>query len=262
MPELPDLQIFAKNLKKHVQDKSIQVAELHNRLRINEIEANIKQMLEGAYIADIKREGKELFFHLDNGNIFSVHLMLNGRFTMTRHEEIPKIKYKIMSLTFGDGSAMVISDFQNMCKITFHPQPGKVPDALSGSFTQEYLLSAASRNKRMNIKAFLINQHIIKGIGNAYADEILYYANLSPESVTGKIPEEKLRTLHEAIIRVLEDAIANIEKIAPDIISGEERSFLKVHNPKLKVTAEGYKILVRTIATKTTYFTEDQEVFR
>jgi formamidopyrimidine-DNA glycosylase len=261
MPELPDLHVFAKNLRKHILSKPIQDVGLHNMLRINELEANVKQALIDSYIADIKRIGKELFFYLDSGYVFSVHLMLNGKFSIAHKEEIPKIKYKIMSLTFEDGSALTVSDYKGMCKITFRPQITNVPDAFSDGFTREYLLGVAGKNKRMNIKAFLINQKIIKGIGNAYADEILYHANLSPESITGKIPEERLIQLHGAVIRVLQEAIENIERISPDIINGEERSFLKVHNPKLNVTAGGEKIIVRTIASKITYYTRKQEVF-
>lgn len=262
MPELPDLQVFSKNLKKQISNKKIVSVEVFNKAKLN-IDTNVveSKLLE-TKIVDIVREGKELYFQLDNNDVFSVHLMLNGKFDICSSDEIPDIKYKILSMSFEDEQALVVSDFQGLCKITFNPARTDVPDALGESFTFEYLLKAVNNNRRKNAKAFLINQDIIKGIGNAYADEILWKANISPESTIGKIPEEKLEVLYDAISYILKDAIINIEKIAPDIISGEERSFLKVHNSKKKQTDEGEEILIKKIASKTTYYTEKQQLFK
>ena len=239
MPELPDLQIFSKNLKKKVSNKKIVSAEVFNKSKLNVDASVVKSKLLETKIVDIVREGKELYFQLENNDVFSVHLMLNGKFDICDSHEVPNIKYKILSISFEDEQALVVADFQGLCKVTFNPTMTDVPDALGETFTFEYLLNAVNNNRRKNIKAFLINQDIIKGIGNAYADEILWKANISPESTVGKIPEENLKELFDAISYILKDAIVNIEKISPDIISGEERSFLKVHNSKKKQTDEG-----------------------
>jgi formamidopyrimidine-DNA glycosylase len=142
-----------------------------------------------------------------------------------------------------------------------NPKPSKVPDALSDTFTCEYFSGQLKRNAFRNIKEVLIDQKVIRGIGNAYVDEILWQANISPESVAGKIPEEKVKELFQAVPFILNDAIQNIQKISPDIISGEERSFLKVHNPQKKYTDEGDRIIVKTVVSKKTYFTEKQQLF-
>lgn len=262
MPELPDLQIFSKNLKKKVSNKKIVSAEVFNKSKLNVDASVVKSKLLETKIVDIVREGKELYFQLENNDVFSVHLMLNGKFDICDSHEVPNIKYKILSISFEDEQALVVADFQGLCKVTFNPTMTDVPDALGETFTFEYLLNAVNNNRRKNIKAFLINQDIIKGIGNAYADEILWKANISPESTVGKIPEENLKELFDAISYILKDAIVNIEKISPDIISGEERSFLKVHNSKKKQTDEGEEILIKKIASKTTYYTEKQQLFK
>lgn len=70
-----------------------------------------------------------------------------------------------------------------------------------------------------------------------------------------------MTALYTAISDVLKDAIANIERISPDIISGEERSFLRVHNSRKTYTDEGDRILIQKIAAKTTYYTERQQLF-
>ena len=262
MPELPDLQVFSKNLKNKIANKRIIEVGYFNQAKINIDEDAVKSKLLETKIADIVREGKELYFHLANESTFSVHLMLNGKFDICALSEISNIKYKILTIGFEDAQALVISDFQGLCKVTFDPKITGAPDALSEAFTLEYFQGAINNNKKKNVKAFLINQDVVKGIGNAYADEILWKANISPESIVGKIPEAKVKELFEAILYILNDAIVNIEKICPDIISGEERSFLRVHNSKRKQTKEGEEILIKKIASKTTYYIERQQLFK
>ena len=129
------------------------------------------------------------------------------------------------------------------------------------AFTPDYFGKAARKAPMTNIKAFLIDQRVVRGIGNAYADEILWAARVSPRSLTGRIPPEVMLALHQAIGAVLRDAVASIRELSPDRISGEERSFLKVHNKARKQTETGFPILVEQIASKTTYFTEEQTLY-
>jgi formamidopyrimidine-DNA glycosylase len=261
MPELPDLHIFSLNLKKRILHKTIASVAVYNTRKINT--PNIFcEILTGTSIKDIVREGKELHFLLANHKSFGVHLMLSGKFSIANQHEAEKISSKIVGLFFEDGEALIISDFQWLCKVALNPRPPKTPDALSDTFTFAYLVSQIKKNAGKNIKAVLIDQKVVRGIGNAYIDEILWKANISPESVAGKIPEEKLKGLFQAIPFILNDAIRNIQKIAPDIISGEERSFLKVHQPRKKCTDDGDAIIVKTVAGKKTYFTERQTLFK
>ena len=102
---------------------------------------------------------------------------------------------------------------------------------------------------------------VVQGIGNAYVDEILYAANVSPFSIAAKIPENKIDVLTKAIPQVLQDAEAHIKKNYPDTITEKERDFLKVHLPKHKLTPKGEPILVAEIAKRRTYYVEGQELF-
>jgi len=264
MPELPDLHIFSENLKKRILDKNIASVAVYNPRKIDTPDMFCGK-LTGTSIRDIVRDGKELFFLLANDHCFSVHLMLNGKFFITSQNDLESINSKITALCFentsssNDGAAFVVADFQGLCKITLNPKKPKAPDAMSDTFTLSYFSDTLKKNAYKNIKAVLIDQYVVRGIGNAYVDEILWKADISPESVAGKIPEEKVKDLYEAIPFIFNDAIHNIQKISPDIISGEERSFLRVHNRNKKITDEGDKIIVKTKATKTTYFTDKQK---
>ena len=262
MPELPDLTVYAMNLKKRVLDRPIADVTVVHGGRINATPAALRKALVGASISDISRTGKELLFHLSDGKAFSVHLMLSGRFHLGGAGEAGEIPSRIVTIAFEDQSALTISDPSKLCKLTLNPKLSAVPDVLSDEFNQEYFLKKARALAWLNVKAFLIDQSVMRGIGNAYADEILYRANISPETYVGRIPKEALEELYRAIPAVLSDAVENILNLAPDIVGGEERSFLKVHNPDKAQTNEGEPILTKIVAEKKTYFTAKQRRFR
>ena len=262
MPELPDLHVFCQNLKKQVLDKPIVCVTLSNRGKFNATPAAFTSALKGSSIADVARVGKELHFQLSSKKVFAVHLMLSGQFHLLSAEAAEGIPYRVFSVAFQDGGALSVSDPRNMCRVTLNPRKSDVPDVLAAEFDPAYFARAARNNPWSNVKAFLIDQNIMKGIGNAYADEILWKADISPESIVEKIPPEALSDLYSAIGDVLKDAIDSILRISPDIVSGEERSFLKVHHPKKTATEEGEPILVKEIATKRTYYTQKQRLFR
>jgi formamidopyrimidine-DNA glycosylase len=265
MPELPDLHVFSENLKKRILSRNIASVTIFNPGRISAPDL-FREKLTGTSIRDIVRDGKELLFPLANGCCFSVHLMLSGRFFICSQKDTGTVSAKIAALCFegaadNPSGAFVIADFQGLCRVTLNPKPSKAPDAMSDTFTFAYFKNELKRNALKNIKAVLIDQNVVRGIGNAYVDEILWKAGISPESVSGKIPEEKARELHGAVPLVLNEAILAIRKISPDIISGEERSFLGVHNPGRKYTDAGDKIIVKTVASKKTYFTDKQKLY-
>lgn len=261
MPELPDLTIFAKNLRASLLNQEIIAANVHNLMKVNASREAFQEKLVGSSVSNIRRDGKEMLFETSNGNAFSVHLMLAGRFTLSSTDKVKIGKSFLLTVGFADGQTLIVSDQMKMCKVTLNPKASRSPDVLSDKFTFARFASAARRNDMINVKEFLITQSNMRGIGNAYADEILYRANISPANLTGKIPQERMRDLYEAIITVLTEAIASIEAIAPDIISGEERSFLTVHSKEKTFTERGEPILKATIAGKTTYYTGTQQLF-
>lgn len=260
MPELPDLEVYRANVFARLKSKRLVGLEVFNPGKVS---APLKVLIDGLAGRDllcINRVGKELFFDFGAQRIIAAHLMLSGEISIVAEDAVDKIKFKILSMRF-ECDTIVFSDKGSLCTIKYLPAPNKTPDAFDDAFTFEYFLNTARRKPQTNVKAFLIDQHVVKGIGNAYADEILWFARISPHSWLGKIPEEKLKELYSAIGIVLRDAIDSIKHISPGIISGEERSFLKVHNRTIKATETGHPIIVEKIASKTTYYTEEQVVY-
>ena len=107
-----------------------------------------------------------------------------------------------------------------------------------------------------------MDQHVIRGIGNAYADEILWDAGISPFSAGNKIPPEKIKTLVKSIKKVLKDAEKKIKKTHPNLISGEIRDFLVLHHSKLKKSPTGAIIETGEINKRKTYYTNEQVLYK
>jgi formamidopyrimidine-DNA glycosylase len=258
MPELPDLEIFSHNLNKKLAKKEVKEVTVINKSKLKVPTTQLKKNLEGTTLKKVYREGKELHFAFDNEQVLGLHLMLHGKLSL--FEKTNEQKNMIIELLFDDNTGLALSDYQGAATPTLNPETKSAPDALSKEMDYEFLKEKLSR-KRTNIKTFLLDQKNIRGIGNAYADEILWEAGISPLSICNKIPDDKIKELNKAIKSVLEDAMKQIKKTHPDIISGEVRDFLKIHNSKKKESPTGGKILSTTINSRITYYTEEQELF-
>ncbi|UOE52084.1 Fpg/Nei family DNA glycosylase [Mucilaginibacter sp. SMC90] len=255
MPELPDLQAFSHNLQKKLAGKTIKKIDVHNAKKLNVSTNELNEILSGQTLEKVYREGKELHIRFSKGDVLGLHLMLHGKLFLfdIKNEN----KYAIIELHFDDNSGLALTDFQGIATPTLNPEKKDVPDALEAD--AGYLKKRLAKTKT-NIKTVLLDQKILRGIGNAYADEILWHARISPFSVSNKIPEAKLNDLVEAIKTVLEDAEKSILKSNPDIINGEVRDFMLIHNSKKKQSPAGAAIIIND-ASRKTYYTDEQELF-
>lgn len=257
MPELSDLQVIAKNLDKIYANSCLINIYLSDKAKTNVEIRKYNQLLIGQKVKHVSRFGKEIKIAFANEHTLFLHLMREGKLFKTDDE----IKNIILKLEFEGDKILVMNDFMGQAKVFLDPDIPNVPDPFSEEFTEEYLKQRIAEKKRTMIKAFLINQDNILGIGNAYADEILWETRLSPATKCGNIPDNVISELHKNIITVLETAIKKIEEIELDIISGEIRSFMNVHNKDKKLSPTGYEILTGKFAGKTTYYTEEQILY-
>lgn len=258
MPELPDLQAFRHNLEKALLHKKLESVTVRNAKKLHTSQKDLKAALDGQVLEHILRVGKELHFVFKNKHTLGMHLMLHGKLYLfqKKNEE----KYTIVELLFADGTGVALTDFQGAANITLDPEEKTAPDALSKAFSESYLETQLSK-KKTTIKKYLLDQHNVLGIGNAYADEILWDAKISPFSICQKIPPAKVKVLYKSIHKILEDAEKKILKSRPDIINGEVRDFMLVHNSKLKESPGGAEIKKDTGGGRKTYYTDEQELF-
>ncbi|MCF3107604.1 Fpg/Nei family DNA glycosylase [Niabella sp. CC-SYL272] len=258
MPELPDLQVFSRNLNKALQKKKLRHLYLDAAGKTRTSEKALNEVLAGKKLKEVSRLGKQLLFDFGKDAKLTLHLMLHGQLVwMEAGSERPK--HCIARLEFPEHT-LALTDFQKAAHFALNPEPTKAIDALSDALSTKWL-KAQLAGSRSKIKALLMDQQRISGIGNAYADEILWTARIAPGSIAGKIPEKAVTRLAKAIRDVLKNAEKQILKQAPDAISGEVRDFMNVHNHHKKHSPDGAEIQKTTMGGRPTYYTAEQEFF-
>jgi formamidopyrimidine-DNA glycosylase len=261
MPELPDLHVFARNLNTRLAGRTVRTVRLWRARRRNFTNKAIADALENRTLLAVHREGKEAHFTFDNGRRLSMHLMLSGRFDVV--PDPAAVEFARLGIEFdADASEwLVVSDPDGWATFRLDPKPSAAPDALAPEFTADYLRATLCANPGLAVKSFLCDQRLVRGIGNAYADEILWAARIAPQSLCDRLPEEKAVELHAAIRSVLADAIAQIDRLAPDAINGELRDFFKIHHPDRTHSPTGRPIRCEIVGLKKTYFSDEQVTF-
>lgn len=259
MPELPDLQVFSKNLNKEFQGDSIKEIKVFNSNKLNVSVTSLKKALEGERVKTIIREGKELHIIMETGTVLGLHLMLNGQLFLSKDKT--ERKHVILSIFFTDDKVLDLADYQGLATPTLNPESNATPDALSNALNFDYLKKRFSEI-RGSVKNVLLDQKIVRGIGNAYADEILWDARIAPLSAANKIPEEIIKILEKSIKKVLKDAEKQILSSHPDIISGEVRDFLLIHNAKNSQSPLGSVIKQTVTGSRKTYYTDEQILYK
>ena len=257
MPELPDLQAFSHNLTKKLKGKKLKEITVTESKKLNVPEKELKEALEGHELEKIERAGKELHVRFKGGHSLGLHLMLHGGLSLYKDGE-KEPQYRIITLKFDDDTNLSLTDFQKAATPTLDPKESDVPDALT--ITAKQLGEKLAKTKTP-AKTVLMDQKVVRGIGNAYADEILWDARISPFSPSNKLPADKVEKLVSSIKSVLEHAEKEILKANPDIISGEVRDFLIVHQPRKKTTPHGVTIHQKEVGSRKTYYTDEQELF-
>lgn len=258
MPELPDLQVFSKNLTKRLSGKKVKVITVPNSKKLNVTVKKLKESLEGKVLDNVLRVGKELHFQFKGGDVLALHLMLRGQLHVFEHKN--DNRFTIIELLFVDDSGIAMTDYQGAATPTLNPDERDTVDALSDEMNFSFLKETL-RKKKSVIKNVLLDQKVVRGIGNAYADEILWEAGISPFSISNKIPDDKIKALTKSIKGVLKSAEKNILKTHPEIISGEVRDFLNIHNSKKTQSPKGAAIKHKVVGARKTYYTDEQEMF-
>jgi len=257
MPELPDLEVYCRNLRPRAGGQEVVSVVFHREKRLNVTPEELAGALQGATIDRIQREGKEIWMTFSNGRQLGIHLMLKGQFTVAPDDS--EVKHKVLTLGLGSGEALVIFDSFGWTILTLDPPAVTVPDALSDALTVEYLHSQLQACRGMSVKTFLIEQDRLRGIGNAYSDEILWHSRIAPESRCDRLPEEAIERLAASIRTVLTEAIEQIATLKPGITGGEAREHMKVYTRT--VCPNGLPIQCKDLDKRKTYFTTEQQLY-
>ena len=258
MPELPDVEVFSRNLNKIFAGKRLTRIKIVNGKKLSHTATQFTKALKGKLLKRIYRSGKELRFEFADGTLLGLHLMLTGDIFVfegknDHHSTIAK-------LYFNDGKGFALTDRMRNANIKLNPINKAGVDAISKKLNFKYLKQALKR--KTNIKRVLTDHNVIRGIGNSYSDEILWQTRISPYSIANAIPDPKVKELASAIKRILKKEINQIDKKFPGKVNGEVKDFLKIHTKKETKSPTGAKIIIDKKGMMKTYYTKEQKLYK
>lgn len=244
MPELPEVETVKRTLKsvvmgKRITDVEIFLPKLVLPLKVEEFKSRVK----GSIIVDFGRRGKYLLIGLSTSFTLVTSLRMTGRLVFVPSgQEFNTDKHTHLIFEFEDGSHLYFNDIRKFG--TMHcistecladcPEIAKLgPEPLGPDFSQAWLREMLKRKNR-KIKQLLLDQTFIAGIGNIYADEILFHARIHPKTLANQLSEEQVHNLFLSIGEVLSEAVAQRGTTIKDYVDGEGhqgnyQSLLKVY---------------------------------
>ncbi len=269
MPELPEVETVRRALVPVLTGATVVAAEvLHPRAaRRNERPADVEDRLRGRRVERVDRHGKFLEMPLDGDVLWVVHLGMSGRIVVTEPEEPfgPHVRFRAVT-DRGDDVRLVDPRTFGFVAV-FTPDelavstlPALGPDALT-ELPPTPRLAARLAGRTAPIKALLLDQRILAGLGNIYADEALHRAGIDPLRPGGTLTVDEVRRLRKAIRVVLDEGIrhggtslSDLAYLLPDGRAGRFLRRLRVYGRQGEPCVVcGTPIVRRSVAGRSTY---------
>lgn len=228
MPELPEVETVRRGLHELVIGRVVASTAHDTEKSFPNSSHDVERFLVGATVTDVRRRAKVLMIDLSTGYSLLVHLKMTGQLVFvgdTRFGaghpndslvgELPD-KSTRATLTFKDGSRLFFNDQRKfgwmrlmptieIPNIDFMQKVG--PEPLADDFTAEAFTRRFVRRAKANIKAALLDQSVVAGVGNIYADESLWGAKLHPKRLVGSLSEQEFETLFHELRAVMNLAV-------------------------------------------------------
>jgi DNA-formamidopyrimidine glycosylase len=239
MPELPEVESLAGFLRERAVGHAIAKIDVLAISALKTYDPPITA-LPGLTITSVGRHGKFLDLDVDGVHLV-IHLARAGWLRWS--DELPSTVLRpgkgpmAMRVHLDDGSGFTLTEAGTKKGLAVYVvrDPAEVPgvatlgpDPLRPEFTVE-VLAGIVRDRRTQIKGLLRDQKVIAGIGNAYSDEVLHVARMSPFKVAATLTDEDVATLHAAIVAALGEAVERAAGVAAKDLKGEKKSGLRVH---------------------------------
>jgi formamidopyrimidine-DNA glycosylase len=224
MPELPEVEIVRRGLAPHLEGRRIVKAKTKRADLRFPFPARFAKRLEGRRVLSLTRRAKYLLAHLDDGNVWITHLGMTGRWSVIGAKQQPGDFYyaepadpahthvilemeRGTRLEFNDPRRFGYMDLIGEDGLEAHLYFKRMgPEPLGNEFHEPYLRQALA-GKKTSIKAALLDQRVVAGLGNIYVVEALHRAGISPSRPAGRVSAARLDKLYHAVRAVLEEAI-------------------------------------------------------
>ncbi len=217
MPELPEVEVICRGLRPHIVGRTI-IAINHNGKKLRHpvpVEAMVRELINRKIVV-VERRAKYLQISLDSGAILIIHLGMTGNLgiflptaALAKHDHVIWSLDNDTELRYNDtrrfGSIQFLSREETQVReLTVFSSTG--PEPFSEDFSAEYMYKM-TRNKNLPVKAFIMTNQIVAGVGNIYANESLYAAGIRPSRKVKNISLKSWWRLVREIRRVLNHAI-------------------------------------------------------
>lgn len=256
MPELPSLEIFKGYFESTSLNQEILSVEINNpEMLIATSAEKLTDELQGQEFTEGGRYGKYLFAHLNNDYFLILHFGMTGYLKYFQNEGSSHIR---LLIEFTNGYKLGFDDMRKFGKMWLTRDPEKFvqeknlgPDALEIDYTT---FEKLFEKRKGSLKPLLLNQSFIAGIGNLYADEILYQSGMHPLSKADMLDKVELQRLFREMKMVLNKAIEYQDK--PHALPS---SFLLPHRHLNGECPHGESLKIIKVGGRTTYFCPEQQ---
>lgn len=242
MPELPEVETVANGVHQRVHGQTILSVWTSNKPQtFKSPPAEIAELLTGSRIDRVHRVGKTIVFELTRKPLkdepkaaeaqaqFLVHLGMTGRLLVSTPEtQVPLHTHAVLTLNGGKEIRFVDARRFGRLSVTSGPYTGSGREPLTISL-EDFI--ALFRNRKTPIKAALLNQKLLHGVGNIYADEALFHAGIRPRRQAGRLTRDELTRLRTALVKVLRQAIKLGGSSVSDYVDAEGvAGFFQLHH--------------------------------
>lgn len=211
MPELPEVEVTRLGIEPHIQSQRVQKILIHQPQMRWPVPEDVK-LCEGQIINKVTRRAKYLFIHFDLGSII-FHLGMSGKMRVVDASTVRK-KHDHIELFFDNSKKLVLNDPRRFGCCLWQSNTEKPisilqnlgPEPLSEDFHDKVLFEQ-SRNRTQAVKNFIMDNTVVVGVGNIYANESLFRSGIDPRRAAGKVSFKRYQKLTKEIKLVLAKAI-------------------------------------------------------
>ena len=207
MPELPDVELYLHALRPRITGQRLDRVRVASPFLLKTVDPSIRET-EGRVVRGVSRLGKRVVWRLDDELFVVIHLMIAGRFRWKTPGAAIPARLGLAAFDFASGS-LLLTEAGSRRRASLHVvrgadalaalDPGGL-DVLGSSFEE---FAGALTLENHTLKRALTDPRLLDGIGNAYSDEILHAARLSPLAMTQRLDPEQIARLHDRAIRLL-----------------------------------------------------------
>ncbi len=265
MPELPEVETTVRGIRPHIINQRVTDAAVRQRKLRQPVTRNLAGLLQGQAVQRVERRAKYLLIYLSSGCLI-VHLGMSGSLSILT-SPVPPGKHDHVDIGFSNKHILRFNDPRRFGCVLYtpaDPMDHKLiknlgPEPFDKTFSGAYL-HQLSRKRKVAVKNFIMNGHIVMGVRNIYASEALFRAGILPHRQAGHVSLERYESLHKHIVVVLNAAIEKGGTTLQDFFSsdgtpGYFQQKLNVYGREGKPCRVcGAKIKVKVIGQRSSFY--------